>query len=206
MLSSGCCSLRMQHPKLSPQQAQCSQMRPLCRRKGGWRENRSFPSWGMRMELVLQQKPSALLCRLSSQTPQLPLPAPALPLAIKALCSQARLVQAAGKRSLAFPLLKLQGKNTANKTSLSNLPACHVQAISLSLLLAFLPFFFFLLPHQLGEYPGKQRLVMGQPCLALGWGMATLESECCVVLLQRVAAHLCTDLTVILSPQLFLAR
>lgn len=69
-----------------------------------------FPFWGMRMELMLWQKPSALLCCLSSWTPQLLLPTPALSLAIKALCSQARLVQAVGKHSLALPLLELQGK------------------------------------------------------------------------------------------------
>lgn len=93
----------------------------------------SSASWGMRMELVLQQKPSMLLYCLSSRTPQLLLPASALPLAIKALCRRARLVQAAGKHSLALPPLQLQGENAANKTPLSNLPACHIQAISLLL-------------------------------------------------------------------------
>lgn len=121
--------------------------------EGGWRGNKSFPSWGMRMELVQQQQ-SVLFC-LSSQTPQLLLlPASALPLAIKALCSQARLVQAAGKHSLALPLLELQGKNAANKTPLSNLPACRIQAVFP--LLAFLSFFFSSLPHQLGKYPGSR--------------------------------------------------
>ena len=167
-------------------------------------DNRTFPSWEVRMELVLRQKQSALLCRLSSWTPQPLLPTSALPLAIKALCSRAHLVQAAGRYSLALPPLELQGKNAANKTPLSTLPACHIQAVSL--LLAFLSLFFFSsssarqIPREAEAGDG-----LALPGSRLGNGEAR---ECvlagpCAGLLQRVATHLCTDLTVFLKPTAF---
>lgn len=82
------------------------------------------------MELVLLQKPSALLCHPSCWTLRL-LPTPALPLAIKA---RAAGLTGAGcwEASLGFAPAQAAGKeSTANKTPLSKLPACHIQAISL---------------------------------------------------------------------------
>lgn len=89
-LSLGCCSLGVKYPKLSPWQAHCG-VRCIPRAGGrvAGQTTGLFPFWRMRMELMLWQKPSALLCCLSSWTPQLLLPTPALSLAIKALCSQA---------------------------------------------------------------------------------------------------------------------
>lgn len=81
-----------------------------------------------------------VLC-LSSRIPGVLLPTPALPLAGKAPCRWLCLVQAAGKHSLALPLLELQGKNAANKAPLSQPPACHIQAISLLLSHLFYLFF-----------------------------------------------------------------
>lgn len=180
------------------------QMHPSCWRKGGWRDNRSFPSWGMRMELVLQQKLSALLCCVSSWTLQLLLPTPALPLAIKALCSQACLVQAAGKCSLPLPPLELQEK----KPLLTRLLCQTCQPVtsrpSPSCLLSCL-FFSSSSARQIPrEAESGDGLALPSSRLGNGEAGEHVLPGPCAGLLQRVATHLCADLAVFLKPTAFL--
>lgn len=108
--------------------------------------------------------------------PPEPLPTPDLPLAGKAPCRWLCLVQAAGKHSLALPLLELQGKNAANKAPLSQPPACHIQAISL--LLSHLYLFFF--PPSARQEPREAEAVEGWHCPTPGNSEAeeTLPGPC----------------------------
>lgn len=104
-------------------------------------------------------------------------------------------MQAVGKHSVALPLLKLQGKNAANKTPLSILLACHIQAISL--LLAFLSFSSLSARQIPREAEADDELALSGSRLGNGKARERVLPGPCAGLLQRVATHLCTDLAII---------